>query len=255
MAMGNKNLIKRLMCLASIVYLSILAISLRRRCNYSCRRLIYFGRMISVSKYYSERQLHTQRRPSGGSLAFRDRMAAVAGAAAQAKRPCSLKQAMIRCRLAPHERMTAVDAPGPSKRSLPCVAGPFARLQDRMSTCCIRANPNRRTNGSASTPRSTRAWRRIAAFRPMRCAGRTTSGACMSRWVRQLPPNASNSPAAHIWPFSMRWRPARSNGSKHCCGGICAPQLFAAELSDAAGLTDTKFRYRMSDTKVPDLAA
>lgn len=32
---------------------------------------------------------------------------------------------------------------------------------------------------------------------------------------------------------------------------IFAAQLFAAELSDAAGLTDTKFRYRMSDTKVP----
>lgn len=31
---------------------------------------------------------------------------------------------------------------------------------------------------------------------------------------------------------------------------ILAPQLFAAELSDAAGLTDTKFRYRMTDTKV-----
>jgi len=32
---------------------------------------------------------------------------------------------------------------------------------------------------------------------------------------------------------------------------ILTAQLFAAELSDAAGLTDTKFRYRMSDTKVP----
>ena len=32
---------------------------------------------------------------------------------------------------------------------------------------------------------------------------------------------------------------------------IFTAQLFAAELSDAAGLTDTKFRYRMSDTKVP----
>ena len=53
----------------------------------------------------------------------------------------------------------------------------------------------------------------------------------------------------------MRRKQARSNGPKHCCGGILAPQLFAAELSDAAGLTDTKFRYRMSDTKVPDLAA
>lgn len=35
---------------------------------------------------------------------------------------------------------------------------------------------------------------------------------------------------------------------------IFAPQLLAAELSDAAGLTDTKFRYRMSDTKVPEAA-
>ena len=36
---------------------------------------------------------------------------------------------------------------------------------------------------------------------------------------------------------------------------ILGPQLFAAELSDAAGLTDTKFRYRMTDTKVPETAA
>jgi glutamine---fructose-6-phosphate transaminase (isomerizing) len=37
---------------------------------------------------------------------------------------------------------------------------------------------------------------------------------------------------------------------------ILAAQLFAAELSDAAGLTDVKFRYRMQDTKVPaDIAA
>ncbi|MCX5496963.1 SIS domain-containing protein [Kaistia dalseonensis] len=35
---------------------------------------------------------------------------------------------------------------------------------------------------------------------------------------------------------------------------IFAAQLFAAQLSDAAGLTDTKFRYRMSDTKVPQAA-
>ena len=135
MAMGHKNRIKRLMCVASIVYLSFLAKSIRQRCSYSCRRLVYFGRMISLSKYYSERQLHTQRRPSGGSLAFRDGMAAVARAAAQAKRPCILEQATIRCRLAPHERMTAVDAPGPSKRPLSWVAGPFARLQDRMNLC------------------------------------------------------------------------------------------------------------------------
>lgn len=32
---------------------------------------------------------------------------------------------------------------------------------------------------------------------------------------------------------------------------ILTAQLLAAELSDAAGLTDVKFRYRMSDTKVP----
>ena len=32
---------------------------------------------------------------------------------------------------------------------------------------------------------------------------------------------------------------------------IFPAQLLAAELSDAAGLTDTKFRYTMSDTKVP----
>jgi glucosamine--fructose-6-phosphate aminotransferase (isomerizing) len=32
---------------------------------------------------------------------------------------------------------------------------------------------------------------------------------------------------------------------------IFSAQLLAAQLSDAAGLTDTKFRYRMSDTKVP----
>ncbi|MDR3372871.1 MAG: SIS domain-containing protein [Ancalomicrobiaceae bacterium] len=32
---------------------------------------------------------------------------------------------------------------------------------------------------------------------------------------------------------------------------ILSAQVLAAELSDAAGLTDTKFRYRMSDTKVP----
>ena len=36
---------------------------------------------------------------------------------------------------------------------------------------------------------------------------------------------------------------------------IFAPQLLAAQLSDAAGLTDTKFRYRMSDTKVPETTA
>ena len=36
---------------------------------------------------------------------------------------------------------------------------------------------------------------------------------------------------------------------------IFAAQLLAAQLSDAAGLTDTKFRYRMSDTKVPQAEA
>ena len=35
---------------------------------------------------------------------------------------------------------------------------------------------------------------------------------------------------------------------------ILAPQLFAAQLSDDLGLTDVKFRYRMSDTKVPAAA-
>ena len=33
---------------------------------------------------------------------------------------------------------------------------------------------------------------------------------------------------------------------------ILTAQLLAAELSDAAGLTDVKFRYKMSDTKVPN---
>lgn len=36
---------------------------------------------------------------------------------------------------------------------------------------------------------------------------------------------------------------------------ILAPQLIAAQLSDAAGLTDVKFRYRMQDTKVKAEAA
>lgn len=36
---------------------------------------------------------------------------------------------------------------------------------------------------------------------------------------------------------------------------IFAAQLLAAELSDAAGLTDVKFRYRQSDTKIVDQAA
>ncbi|MCE7027696.1 SIS domain-containing protein [Jiella avicenniae] len=35
---------------------------------------------------------------------------------------------------------------------------------------------------------------------------------------------------------------------------IFAPQLLAATLSDAAGLTDTKFRYKQSDTKILDPA-
>ncbi|WP_425052827.1 SIS domain-containing protein [Psychromarinibacter sp. S121] len=36
---------------------------------------------------------------------------------------------------------------------------------------------------------------------------------------------------------------------------IFVPQLLAATLSDAAGLTDTKFRYRQSDTKIGQPAA
>lgn len=36
---------------------------------------------------------------------------------------------------------------------------------------------------------------------------------------------------------------------------ILVPQLLAATLSDAAGLTDTKFRYRQSDTKIGQPAA
>jgi glucosamine--fructose-6-phosphate aminotransferase (isomerizing) len=36
---------------------------------------------------------------------------------------------------------------------------------------------------------------------------------------------------------------------------IFAPQLLAATLSDAAGLTDVKFRYRQNDTKIPAQAA
>ncbi|WAP68518.1 SIS domain-containing protein [Jiella pelagia] len=36
---------------------------------------------------------------------------------------------------------------------------------------------------------------------------------------------------------------------------IFAPQLLAATLSDAAGLTDTKFRYKQSDTKIEDPTA
>ena len=33
---------------------------------------------------------------------------------------------------------------------------------------------------------------------------------------------------------------------------IFTAQLLAAELSDAAGLTDVKFRYKQSDTKIVD---
>jgi glucosamine--fructose-6-phosphate aminotransferase (isomerizing) len=36
---------------------------------------------------------------------------------------------------------------------------------------------------------------------------------------------------------------------------ILTAQLLAAELSDAAGLTDVKFRYKQSDTKILDQAA
>jgi len=45
--------------------------------------------------------------------------------------------------------------------------------------------------------------------------------------------------------------PKQSNQIAQGILNILAPQLFAAELSDAANLTDTKFRYRMNDTKVP----
>ncbi|MGO4842677.1 glucosamine--fructose-6-phosphate aminotransferase, partial [Rhizobiaceae sp. 2RAB30] len=36
---------------------------------------------------------------------------------------------------------------------------------------------------------------------------------------------------------------------------ILTAQILAAELSDAAGLTDVKFRYKQSDTKILDPAA
>jgi glutamine---fructose-6-phosphate transaminase (isomerizing) len=45
--------------------------------------------------------------------------------------------------------------------------------------------------------------------------------------------------------------PATGNRIAQGIIDILTAQLLAAELSDAAGLTDTKFRYRMSDTKVP----
>ncbi|MDQ6433834.1 SIS domain-containing protein [Mesorhizobium sp. LHD-90] len=45
--------------------------------------------------------------------------------------------------------------------------------------------------------------------------------------------------------------PALQNRIARGIVDILAAQLLAAELSDAAGLTDTKFRYRQTDTKIP----
>jgi glucosamine--fructose-6-phosphate aminotransferase (isomerizing) len=44
--------------------------------------------------------------------------------------------------------------------------------------------------------------------------------------------------------------PAQENRICRGIVDILPAQLLAAELSDAAGLTDTKFRYRQMDTKV-----
>lgn len=44
--------------------------------------------------------------------------------------------------------------------------------------------------------------------------------------------------------------PAYRNVAVQAIVDILVPQLLAATLSDAAGLTDTKFRYRQSDTKI-----
>jgi glucosamine--fructose-6-phosphate aminotransferase (isomerizing) len=44
-------------------------------------------------------------------------------------------------------------------------------------------------------------------------------------------------------------------GASQAILDILPAQLLAAELSDAASLTDTKFRYRMSETKVPEPSA
>ncbi|MFQ6776413.1 glucosamine--fructose-6-phosphate aminotransferase [Cereibacter sphaeroides] len=49
--------------------------------------------------------------------------------------------------------------------------------------------------------------------------------------------------------------PRRDNLIAQGIVDILAPQLIAAQLSDAAGLTDVKFRYRMQDTKVKTDAA
>ena len=49
--------------------------------------------------------------------------------------------------------------------------------------------------------------------------------------------------------------PARESLIAQGIVDILAPQLLAAQLSDAAGLTDVKFRYRMQDTKVKTEAA
>ncbi|TIP13063.1 SIS domain-containing protein [Mesorhizobium sp.] len=45
--------------------------------------------------------------------------------------------------------------------------------------------------------------------------------------------------------------PAEENRIARGILDIMVAQLLAAELSDAAGLTDTKFRYRQTDTKIP----
>jgi glucosamine--fructose-6-phosphate aminotransferase (isomerizing) len=44
--------------------------------------------------------------------------------------------------------------------------------------------------------------------------------------------------------------PAHENRICRGIAEILPAQLLTAELSDAAGLTDTKFRYRQADTKI-----
>ncbi len=44
--------------------------------------------------------------------------------------------------------------------------------------------------------------------------------------------------------------PAQENRIARAILDILTAQLFAAQLSDAAGLTDTKFRYPQTDTKI-----
>jgi glucosamine--fructose-6-phosphate aminotransferase (isomerizing) len=44
--------------------------------------------------------------------------------------------------------------------------------------------------------------------------------------------------------------PAHENAAAQGILDILTAQLLAAELSDAAGLTDTKFRYPQRDTKI-----